>query len=173
MLSPVKAAVARTTCRSGPDQEPPRIVAATVEGDVSVRLKHVKHTPKIDMTTWWFGEDDVKKLTDEILSMTTRLVQSIFDQSGGPQLFFPIKWEDNDEDGCGGPAVSDPATMYVGIPLGPSDDDCIYSLSLEEAVDDLIDLHGRGSEEGCPLFRRLAERFRELAAKLDEACARE
>jgi hypothetical protein len=86
-----------------------------------------------------------------------------------PTLSFPALWGDGD--GSGGPPPTDPAELRVGIGLGLSDDHCEYSLSLEAAVDDVIDYYvtstGKAIEEGAEVCSKIAVRLRELAAKLE------
>jgi hypothetical protein len=88
-------------------------------------------------------------------------------------MFFPANFVDTD--GVGGGAVEDPVTLYVGIPLSESGDDCMYTVSLEGVVDDVIE-RWSGIEriivdkDGQGAARRIAQRLRELAEKLERAC---
>jgi hypothetical protein len=70
--------------------------------------------------------------------------------------------------------------MYVGLSLSSSDDRVVYGLSLEDAVADVIGLHATWlngeptkvcDAEGQDICRKIAIRLRELAAKLESACA--
>jgi hypothetical protein len=147
---------------------------------MSTRTKRVEHSDDIDLTTWTFFnhvDPDLGVLTlkqiAKIQSVVTNVLRQEFAESP-PRLGFPAKYEPK-EDGYGGPAVSDPVTMYVGVSLGRADDQCVYSVSLEAVVDDVIGDLGRDDKvydpEGHDVCRKIAIRLRELAAKLENACA--
>jgi hypothetical protein len=144
-------------------------------------MHHVTHTPRIDLRPWTFlcitarrrlksiSNDNLGKIIGDV---ATDVIQSVFDEDP-PQLNFGIEWGD-DEDGHGGPAPADAATMYVRLPLGPSDDGCVYAVSLEGAVDHVIELYedieGKVTDpKGQEVCRKIATRLRVLAAKLDAA----
>jgi hypothetical protein len=135
-------------------------------------LKHVSHTPRIDMREWFFGYDAEKKLHGCILAEVSELVRVVWEENP-PRISFPFEWG-FESDGNGGPGVVDPATVYVELTLSPSDDACCYSVSLKAVVDELIEDHRAGGDgplddEGKAVVTKLAGRLRELADRLDSA----
>ena len=95
-----------------------------------------------------------------------------------PYLHFPFMWAVGEPagDGSGGLPVSDPAMLYVGLPLAAGGDDwCQYACSLEGAVNGLIDTCANPQTgkiedaEGREICIKVAARLRELADKLDAA----
>jgi hypothetical protein len=78
------------------------------------------------------------------------------------EVWFAYMWAPA-EDGCGGPAVTDPAMLYVGLPRHDGGNATQFSVSLEAAVDDLIDM-GPDDDSVIPA---VAARLRELAEKLE------
>jgi hypothetical protein len=137
-------------------------------------MTRVETSNHIDLTTW-----EAFSLKPKLGKRITELMQNEFSRAP-PRLSLPIQWAWGDEesqDGFGGPAPSDPAMLYVTLPLGPDEEGVNYACSLEVAVDDLIDLHeDRETEkimdaDGCGIAGKVAARLRELADKLDAACA--
>jgi hypothetical protein len=149
---------------------------------MSTRTKHVEHSDDIDLTTWTFfnhADPDLGTLTlkqiAKVQSVVTTVLRQEFAESP-PRLGFPAQYGPK-EDGYSGPAVSDPVTMYVGASLGRGDDQCVYSISLEDVVDEVIGDLGRNNKvydpPGQNICRKIAVRLRELAAKLESACVDE
>lgn len=146
-------------------------------------MKRVRSSNEIDLRSWeWFETDDPNGLRDLVAAgfaaNVTNVLRKVFDEHP-PQLDFPVMWGP-DSDGWGGKCPDDPVTLYVSLPLGEEEDDCvIYACSLEGAVDDLIDGHITPStgkitdDEGQVIMRKVAARLRELADKLDNACVSE
>jgi hypothetical protein len=135
----------------------------------------VPGSPPIDLRTWQLWEsDDGQRLNEIVMQAVTDIVRMAFEESP-PYLHFPFAWSTGD--GCGGPAVSDPATLYVGLPLAEQGGDwCQYACSLEGAVNGLIDLlvspeTGKIEDvESIERCSKVAARLRELAGKIDAAC---
>jgi hypothetical protein len=138
-----------------------------------MKMKHVAHTPQIDLTTWTLT--DWRANLEELIRKTaTETLREVFENEP-PRLSLAAEWS-GDEDGFGGPAVTDAAMMYVELSLSPNEDNVVYGISLEDVVDGAIGLHSSldgkvRSAEGWDVCRRIAGRLRELAAKLDDACA--
>jgi hypothetical protein len=145
----------------------------------SINMRHVKHSADIDLTTWTIIDggsgsavQDIEVILRKEMTATLREVL----KENPPELSFGRDWGIDGEDGYGGPQPSDAATVYVGLPLGPEDNYVVYSLSLEAAVDEVLELHFQPldstiSEHGQLACRAIAARLRELAAKLEGACA--
>ena len=114
-------------------------------------IKHIGHTPRIDLTEWCGAA-------------ATRIVSEAMER-GGASL--PIMWNfpPNAGDGMGGDAVDDPLTIYVDFPLGKDADDGdrpTYSFTLVDLIDEMIE--DSGEREIC---ESVARRLRELADKID------
>jgi hypothetical protein len=143
-------------------------------------MKWVEHTADIDLVPWEFcfrSDDALRDLTPKQIEAIQRAVTEVLRQEfrgSLPALSFPAGWGKGD--GRGGPPVVDPVTMYVDLPLGENDCwPCSYSLSLEGAVDEVIELrregHGTCDPKGRDILLKIAVRLRELAAKLESECA--
>lgn len=135
-------------------------------------MRFVDHTSPVDLTTWLGGtkRKSLRRLTQTLVNVFT---------ADPPKLSFPQEWG-RDDDGRGGKPPDDPATLYVDLPLGATEDDhCSWACSLEEAVDSVIELHERlesgkiFDEEGHAIALAIAKRLHELAKKLEDACAYE
>ena len=143
--------------------------------DFPGRMTWVKHTNPIDITTWTWG--DVDPTVNTVHGMN-EILREQFEESP-PDITFPFHWSDHNDDGYNGPAVSDPVMIYVGFPLGPNEEPCVYAASLEEVVDDTIE--GKMNPQtkivedlaGQEICRKIAARLRELAVKLEKACQTE
>jgi hypothetical protein len=138
------------------------------------QLKHVETSNPIDLATW-----GAFTLTPKLGRKITELIQTEFNRSP-PTLSFPFGWATGDRPGDGGhgPPPDDPVMLYVDLPLGANEGGCVYACSLEAVVDDLIELHESGGKGGkiegvdaCEMAGKVATRLRELADKLDAACA--
>jgi hypothetical protein len=138
----------------------------------STKMKHVEGTNKIDFEPWTFvtdAEDLLNKLLAVLQREFTEIVRGEFVKHP-PDLEFAAGWNSDFE--------GDPATMHVQLPLGANEDDGpTYALSLEASVDDVIFSHQTSKTgkvegpEGQQICRSIAARLRELAAKLETACA--
>src|SRR5215467_11719212 len=104
-----------------------RACAFLVRSAAMAKMKWVKTTQPIDLSTWGLVDDPTDVLRDEFAK-------------GPPDLSFPLEWAfgNDPSDGRGGPPPTDPAMLYVDLPLAASSDSiCSYSCSLEDAIDDL------------------------------------
>jgi hypothetical protein len=145
---------------------------------MSPDMKRLDHSLEIDLREWEFepsAEMEVL-LTERLRSMTTAALRERFEENP-PSLSLPSGWAHGD--GMGGPRPDDPLTIHVTLQLANHDDGVTYACSLEAAIDDVIELQsyeGVGGvkvedEEGRQVCARIAARLRELADKLDAACA--
>ncbi len=147
-------------------------------------MHFVETSEPIDLTTWGFatepshiiellGDDFAEKIGKGIAKQIGDILTEQFKETP-PNLYFPFEWEDSD--GHGGPPPSDPAMLYVELPLSGNDDSCCFACSLEAAVDNVIDLYRAGGdgqvedEKGRAVCTQIATRLRELAQKLEDAC---
>jgi hypothetical protein len=137
----------------------------------------VQHAGSIDITTWtWFDDDDSWRdiFAAGFAVQINKILRKEF-RKHPPTIDLPFMWRDGD--GLGGKCPDDPAMLYVCLPLGADVDSSPYwAISLESVVDDFIDgivsrdtLKIEGDEKETAHL--LAARLRELAQKLDDACA--
>ena len=132
--------------------------------------EHVRHSDKIDLTTWGF--DTEHKLIDAVVgAIVTPIIQGEFNKSP-PQITMPIYWSSSNDDGHNGPPVENPLTLDIQLPLGPSDDAVVYRTTLQEVIDDeFFDEDDDEVDRGK--VARVADALERLAAKLRERLATE
>jgi hypothetical protein len=142
---------------------------------MSPDMKRLDHSLEIDLREWEFEPSAELKvlLTERLASMATATLRKHFEQNP-PSLSVPSGW--GDHDGMGGPRPDDPLTIHVNLQLANHDDGVTYACSLEAAIDDVIELQSYDGvkvedEDGRQVCARIAARLRELADKLDAACA--
>jgi hypothetical protein len=107
-------------------------------------------------------ESKIKRELDDWL--TTRFKEE------APYLTFPFCWAP-EEDGDGGPAVSDPTTIYIHLPALSEPNGVTYSVPLSEVIKDFLDSyrHDDGTidpEQSSPCSA-LAKRLHELADDIE------
>ncbi len=133
------------------------------------------HPP--DVTTW--NIDSVEACVEGIKAAIMAAVQEVITeaQKGGVRVTFGVvEWPDPDEpsDGKGKVQPGDPSTLLIDLPIGPSDlDDAVWNFSLDDAVNDLIDLYEGGADRkisGHDAVKCAAVRdaLRQLADRIDE-----
>jgi len=105
-----------------------------------------------------------------------------------PRLTLPVMWDFDltlddgtickAEDGWGGPPVHDPLTLYLHLPLSAEEEGVVFTCTLEEVIVDLIDsslpgnsTDGKVDVTARAICQRIAARLRELAERLEQACA--
>jgi hypothetical protein len=141
------------------------------------QMRRVWHTAKINITDWTFYEQEDAWRDLLAAGLAVRIngtLKSVFEERP-PELNLPCTWWP-DSDGVGGKCPDDPATLYLGLPLGETEDDYVYwALSLESVVDDLIDSIVTPTTEMVDgdsrvICNKLATRLREIADKLDNVC---
>jgi hypothetical protein len=143
------------------------------------KMTFVSHTNPIDLSTWhWFDEDNtfVNCLAKGFALRVTEVLREAFKETP-PSATLPFMWakvDDDDEegDGVGGPQVADPLTIYVDLPLAhASDVSCVFSITLEDMIDDLISFlctYSTVTIDDRTIPDKVAARLRELAQKLDD-----
>jgi len=95
--------------------------------------------------------------------------------------WLPIEWAglDDPSDGVGGPPPKDPTTIYVELPIGPSEDESPrWIFHLSDLIQSMIELNEEGA--GGPIGGKQRENFaavrddlRRLADEIDAALNRE
>ena len=143
------------------------------------RAKHV--CGEVDLSTWGIADTIGKALTTDYFKEIGEAIREELDDHP-PRVSLPWVWGP-EGNGYHGPGVSDPVTLYIELPLTASDDDeIVFGISLEEAVDDYIEDMINGHDpavdkiceaEAIEHTRVLARRLRELADKIDAHCANE
>ena len=131
-------------------------------------LTHVPHTPKIDLRGL-VDEPDAEEV-----SLASDVLAKAFDSTEGwtipPHAHLPTKGTGFDSgDGHNGPAVDDPTTIYIVLPLSGSDDGVVYRTSINDLVQDLLgDIYADDEIETFGI-KALAADLRTLADKIDLA----
>jgi hypothetical protein len=137
----------------------------------------------IDLTTWFWSDADfeldsamIEVLMKAFAQRATKLLREVFEETP-PRLSLPILWSP-ENDGRKGPAVTDPMLLHLDLPLASTLDDSVtYAISLEGCIDDALALLWSAESQiveepdGRRICRIMAERLRELAQKLDDACS--
>lgn len=138
-------------------------------------MKRIKGS--IDLSGWSLGSiDELHKGMEQLLLNASREVLSTALDSDESYIYFPIEWagapgDEYSSDGCGGPAVADPLTLYLATGLGGDErHGPIYTLNIREALQgSLSDCAKDGSfSHGLSL---LSASLRELADEIDAAVA--
>lgn len=124
----------------------------------------------IDITAWNWGEGYDEGLAGLLMkgaaARISEVLKSVF-ESDPPRVSFPFAWG----------RVTDPVMLHVDLPFNDeSGNACVFAVSLEGCVDDLLDLERNlegkvASDKGENIVRKVAARLRELADKLDNACS--
>lgn len=133
---------------------------------------------EVDFSKWNFGEE-------ESLEFAEVIEEALRDEP--PHLYFPISWMP-EGDGRNGPAVDDPAIMYLCLDaLHDSDDGPMFKFDLEEVIYYSIgfihggwdtDANGRMTEtgrligEGVEIAAKMRDRLRKIADDLDQQIKR-
>ncbi len=132
-------------------------------------LTHVPHTPKIDLRGL------VDEPYAEKVSLASDVLAKAFDETSPgsptpPHVHLPIMWGAFGRcDGHGGPAVDDPTTIYMVLPLAGYDDGVVYRTSITELVQRLLGDINADDEIETKGIKALAADLRTLADKIDLA----
>ena len=147
------------------------------EKPVGDDMQRLWHGAEIDISQWTFFDDE-NAWRDLLMAgfavAVTKTLRTALAETP-PTLSLPFAW--GHDDGLGGKRVEDPATLHMGLALGEDTDEHVYwEISLEKCIDDLIWLNASGDIGKCEgdsrvICNTLAARLRELATKLDDACA--
>lgn len=128
---------------------------------------------RIDVSAWYkraapaLLEDLMAQTVNDLLRL---IVEGPFEDGnwGGPFLYFPAIF--GDDDGDGGPPPDDPLALSIKLDLGgDEDDDPVYRTSLGEILDMEIDGCERGYDEYNPGLARIRDGLRQLADRIDRA----
>jgi hypothetical protein len=138
-----------------------------------------KRSAKIGFQEWnleAMGEEG-QKLLKAILKEGLELAT----EEAKCHAWLPIEWAglEDPSDGVGGPPPKDPTTIYVELPIGPSEDESPrWIFHLSDLIQSMIDVNEEG--EGGPITGDIREGFaavrddlRRLADEIDAALNRE
>lgn len=94
-------------------------------------MERLPHSEKMEFEDFEFEVEGLGALIRQ--TITDRLEKNLAECP--PRLSLPMRWGPN-EDGDGGPPVSDPLTIYLRLPLDKGRDaECIWSITLTELLD--------------------------------------
>ena len=121
---------------------------------------------KPDLSDWNLPDvfDEEKTFKEMFQDGLEQTLECIFeDQDDKAYIFFPIEW--GETDGCGGPGVSDPLTIYLRL-------DSInthYAFNLREALAGSLEFCAEDGSFSDQL-PKLSHALRELANDIDAVC---
>jgi hypothetical protein len=125
------------------------------------KMDRVPSSGVIDFTDWGFADDHPKRAI-----YLTKLLREQF-MEYPPVLDLPFEWSDSGSDGRHGPAVEDPLTLYLNIPVGEADGNGpLWSCTLGEIIDELIESNSPPDDAARGMFAVIAEALRTLADRL-------
>jgi len=137
---------------------------------------------EVDLSTWGFTDTIAKDFAKDYGHEISEAITDELKDSP-PRITLPWMWGPEGDGYTGSTGVTDPATLYMALPLGGSDcDEVVFGVSLEEAVDDYIEAVTNGrpdtgdkicEPQEIERAKALSARLRELADKVDAACASE
>jgi hypothetical protein len=129
-------------------------------------MVRVSHAAPINITGWHFFDDEDRwrdLMAAGFAVYINETLENVFEKNP-PHAWFPCAWCRNNEDGVGGKCPDDLATLYFGVPLGPTEDEVCWSISLEKVIAEFIEVSDQRH-----VYTGLAGRLRELAKMLDDA----
>lgn len=137
-----------------------------------MQMKHVENSGPVDLTTWGF--DDAKVNLSTIINDAFRATF----EDASPSISFPWEWAPC-SDGRNGPAVSDPLTIYVSLPLGADEDnEPEWACSIRNELLGMIELHQNPytkkveDKEGIFVLVGMIDALRDVANELEAAIDR-
>lgn len=107
----------------------------------STTLKIEHGRPQIERRGIESIEDLLHNVRCDVLDCAERLLNSAF-QKDYSFVFFPVIYSfinDGDDDGFGGPPISDPTTIYISADIDGKFQGPIYSFTFKSIVRELID----------------------------------
>jgi hypothetical protein len=129
-------------------------------------MTRVPSSGAIDFTDWGFADEHPKRAI-----YLTKLMREQF-QEHPPDLDLPFEYSQGHGDGRHGPAVTDPLTLYLDIPLGETDGEGpLWSCTLGAIIDELIANSGQPDEDTKAIFLVIGEALRTLADRLVAAAS--
>ena len=146
-----------------------------------MKMKHVDHSGKIDLSDWIMPVNDIfevplEKMEKEIQKQIETILTEIMEHG---DLSFPIEWNrgDTPNDGYKGPAVNDPLLMYLTVPFDIDGHNPVWSFSLETAVQLMLDC-GTGwdmdleDERAIEIATKVRDGLTSLVHRIDVVLAR-
>jgi hypothetical protein len=141
-----------------------------------MKLKHVKKSEKFGFWAWNLdAKEKFQKLIDEIIKEGVEVATTEYEV----MAHFPHEWKFMNSDGIGNKNKKyDPLDIYVGLPLGESEDALpTWSFNLRDMVRDAISgfecgQGGHLGEGGIVSLGPIRDGLKALVSELDEALAR-
>src|SRR5215471_3750926 len=133
---------------------------------IMVKMHRASSGAEIDLIDWGFAEDHPKRA-----AAMTKLLREEFKENP-PQLDLPFEWSagERPSDGRGGRPVDNPLTIYLELPLGPTEDEHpTWQCTLGELIDHVIEMNSPPDDETIMMFAKMAEALRAVATQLDDA----
>ena len=123
---------------------------------------------KPDLSDWVLPDvfDEEKTFREMLQDALEQVLEVVFEEEDEQAyIYYPVIW--GDTDGAGGPAISDPLTVYLLLDSVHSG----YSFNLREALAGVFEICAEDGSysDGLP---KLSSAFRELANEIDAACAK-
>jgi hypothetical protein len=123
---------------------------------------------KPDLSDWNLPDvfDEEKTFREMLQDALEQVLTAIFEEKPEEAyIYFPVEW--GDTDGRGGPAISDPLTIYLAL----NSIDLAYSFNLREALATSLEWCAEDGSFSDQL-PKLSHALRELANEIDAACAK-
>ena len=135
-------------------------------------MRNVRHKP--DLSKWSLPlSDEITSTLEKAISNTVESVLELAFDEGDTYITFPIEWvsDSRNSDGHGGPAVTDPLTVYLVVDIGSDDNEKpIYEFNLRDVLAGSIsDCASDGSFSNG--LSKLSASFKALAEEIDAAIA--
>lgn len=125
--------------------------------------KRIHPEEKVDFTGWEFADGKFGELAAE--EVAKAIEEQLVDDP--PWISLPTIW--TDDDGNGGPPVTDPLTIYITLPLGKMSNHGdaggpMFSFTLREFLEQsLEEVDGNWSNDDAALLLRVENDLRSLA----------
>ena len=134
-----------------------------------VDMQRSSHSAKIDTQRWCWNDSNLLR-ENVLVEMMNRALEDTLSEYP-PDVHLPIKYSP-DSDGHQGPAVKDPATIFLCLPFDEANEgECVWTISLVDLVKDMLNWDEPDDEPwelepGSP-GHQLACRFREIADMIE------
>lgn len=126
-----------------------------------MKLVKTPESDPIDFEGWNFG---FGSHDSEIASIVSEGLEAVFAEDP-PDISAPFEWGP-DGDGSNGPAVDNPLTFYVSIPLSDTNG-ITYSFTLQEMFSEFFDeWNGGFSDRDMEIRTKVVEALESLSASL-------
>lgn len=101
-----------------------------------MRLQLIPHSEPVDLSLCRGEDDDAEQI--EFMDGCAEVIRNCIEDEG-IHASLPFEWVE--DDGCGGPPVSDVSTIYINLPFGDVNGN-YFAFSFTELVDQYLDESG-------------------------------